>query len=61
MATTQQQLQTFPRRQNADGTFDSICPYCFQTITKQRLESDLTRFEQSHNCRPEDVLISRIA
>jgi hypothetical protein len=62
MATTQQQqLQTFPHRQNADGTFDSICPYCFQTVSQQRLESDLARFEQSHKCRPEEVRVSRIA
>ena len=61
MATTLEELPSFPHRQNVDGTFDSICPYCFQTIAKQRLESDLARFEQAHVCRPQDVRISRVA
>ena len=54
MATTYQELQkdlqTFPHRHNADGTYDSICPNCYRTTAKQGLESNLAQFEQTHRC-----------
>jgi hypothetical protein len=53
MATTHQAertQQTFPHRRNPDGTFDSICPHCFRTVSHQESESDLAEFERSHVC-----------
>jgi hypothetical protein len=40
----------FAHRQNSDGTFDSICLVCFQTIaTVVRVEL-LAECEKSHSC-----------
>jgi hypothetical protein len=43
-------IQTFPHRLNPDGTFDSICPGCFQTIATQKEESQLAAAEEAHRC-----------
>jgi hypothetical protein len=40
----------YPHRQNEDGTFDSICPKCFQTIAKSPAENGLTEAETAHVC-----------
>ncbi len=40
----------FPHRKNANLTFDAICPKCFQTISNQKLESDLNEGEVAHSC-----------
>ena len=40
----------FPHRKNADQTFDAICPKCFQTISNQKLETDLKQSEADHSC-----------
>jgi hypothetical protein len=40
----------WPRRLNRDGTTDSICPTCFQTIAHTRLEEELAEAERLHEC-----------
>ena len=35
-----------------DGTFDSICPTCFQTIAQSTCEADLLNAEGGHVCNP---------
>jgi hypothetical protein len=40
----------FPHRENADLTFDAICPKCFQTVSNQKLENDLKEHEVAHVC-----------
>ncbi len=43
----------FPHRQNADGSFDSICSECFLTIATASTEAQLETAERVHpdNCR----------
>jgi hypothetical protein len=43
---------TFGRRYNSDGTVDSICPRCFQTLATVKDESEFSRFEQEPCLRP---------
>jgi len=43
---------SFAHRRNDDGSFDSICPTCFQTITHSACEPDLQSAEDSHVCNP---------
>lgn len=52
MITIQTNQREFPHRLNKDGTYDSICPFCFVTIACQRREEDLARFEHDHACDP---------
>jgi hypothetical protein len=40
----------FPHRCNSDGTFDSICIECFQTIATTAEEGDLAQRESFHFC-----------
>ena len=42
----------FHRRHNGDGTHDSICHGCYVTVATLRVESELSRFEDSHVCDP---------
>jgi hypothetical protein len=44
-------IQAFPRRRNADGTFDLICPKCYLTIVRNAQESDLEATEKAHDCQ----------
>jgi hypothetical protein len=39
-------------RLNKDGTYDSICRFCFTTIATVRHESDLDELERDHTCDP---------
>lgn len=41
----------FPHRHNLDGTFDSICTECFQTVAKASIEAELEAAERIHNCK----------
>ena len=43
---------TFARRNNLDGTADSICPRCFQTIATVNDEAEFSRLEREHVCDP---------
>lgn len=38
------------RRENADGTFDSICLNCFQTIGSVTTQGALIESERLHTC-----------
>lgn len=40
----------FPHRPNRDGTFDSICPYCFMTVASHVAECRLPMIEERHQC-----------
>lgn len=42
----------FAHRYNPNGTCDSICPRCFQTIATVRDEAQLPRIESQHVCDP---------
>jgi hypothetical protein len=43
----------FVRRENRDGTIDSICRACFVTIHTSIWESELEQAEKNHTCDPE--------
>jgi hypothetical protein len=45
----------FARRENRDGTIDSICRACFATVRTSVWESELELVEKNHACDP-DVL-----
>ena len=40
----------FAHRYNPDGTFDTICSRCFQTIATVRDETELPKIESQHVC-----------
>jgi hypothetical protein len=40
----------FPRRRNADGSYDSICPACFLTAAHAAAEEGLATQESTHVC-----------
>jgi hypothetical protein len=42
----------FAHRRNDDGTVDSICPTCFQTIAHTIREPDLQYVEDGRVCNP---------
>jgi hypothetical protein len=45
----------FPHRKNSDLSFDAICPKCFQTISNQRMESNLKQDEDEHICSAQSI------
>jgi hypothetical protein len=45
----------FPHRKNADGSYDSICPFCYRTVASQPTEDDLAEDEQRHVCKVGDL------
>jgi hypothetical protein len=44
--------EDYAHRRNADGTFDSICLFCFRTIASAEDESELAMNEKRHSCQP---------
>lgn len=42
----------YPHRKNRDGSFDSICTMCYQTIATGSCESHLQAVEDVHMCEP---------
>ena len=42
----------FAHRSNSDGTAESICIRCFQTVAKVSDETDMPKLEQKHICDP---------
>jgi hypothetical protein len=40
----------YTHRHNSDGTFDSICMSCFQTVGHEIRECDLAAAEAIHKC-----------
>jgi hypothetical protein len=47
---TMTSLVSFARRQNGNGSVDSICTQCYQTIASANDASKLAILEQSHVC-----------
>jgi hypothetical protein len=47
-----QQRSLFPHRLNPNGSYDSICAECHQTIATSNDEAVLARHEQDHACNP---------
>jgi hypothetical protein len=45
----------FKHRQNHDGSLDSICLCCFQTVASAADEFSLTTMEFAHDCREGEV------
>jgi len=43
-------LPDFYHRANQDGSFDSICLYCFQTVATTSVVPDLKKLESLHDC-----------
>jgi hypothetical protein len=42
------QILKFPRKRNADGTFDLTCPFCFLTIAFGVRVSEVEALERGH-------------
>jgi hypothetical protein len=42
----------YPHRRNRDGSFDSICPVCFVTVSHSKVEAELVELDQTHVCDP---------
>lgn len=40
----------FAHRTNVNGSFDSICLLCFQTIATALTENELVKIEGRHSC-----------
>jgi hypothetical protein len=45
----------FAHRNNPDGTCDTICSRCFQTVATVRDEAEFPKIESQHVCDP-DIL-----
>jgi hypothetical protein len=45
----------FHHRHNPDGSFDSICPRCYRTVSSGLAEANLARDESRHTCSPADL------
>jgi hypothetical protein len=45
----------FARRSNRDGTTDSICTRCYDTVATATWEADLVSAERSHECKSRKV------
>jgi hypothetical protein len=43
----------FPRRQNRDGSLDSICITCFATVASAPTSAELSAYDEKHVCDPE--------
>jgi hypothetical protein len=45
-------LLPFAHRKNPDGSIDSICTTCFQTVASEDSEGKLIAHEERHSCDP---------
>ena len=45
----------FVHRENRNGTIDSICLWCYATVSTARCESDLDVAERGHRCDPVEL------
>ena len=43
--------EAFPHRRNPDGSYDSICPQCFRTVSTRAKEDELREDEMRHDCQ----------
>jgi hypothetical protein len=55
MQATHQDHWSFTHRLTQDGSFESICPVCFETVGRQEQEEDLLGVEHSHLCDPNSL------
>jgi hypothetical protein len=46
------QRRTFPHQLNPNGSYDSICTECHQTVASSGDEDGLARHERDHACSP---------
>jgi hypothetical protein len=49
--------RNYARRCNADGSFDSICLHCFQTVASTPIDAALAENEMQHRCLALDLEI----
>jgi hypothetical protein len=49
--------QNYAHRCNADGSFDSICLHCFQTVASASTDAVLAQNEMKHRCIALDLKI----
>jgi hypothetical protein len=42
---------SYARRLNKDGSFDSICPKCFATVATERDAASLDDHDRNHVCQ----------
>ena len=54
-----EQVTQYAHRTNFNGSFDSICKFCFRTIGSSRNEADLNEPERFHACMDSDLMKSR--
>ena len=54
-------IPAFHRRNNEDGTVDSICLICFRTIGPVASQSDLAEFEGKHICESPSNLMEMVS
>lgn len=47
----------FKYRENLDGTMDSICLACLETVASAKSEPDLKNQELEHVCDPHALLV----
>jgi hypothetical protein len=45
----------FPHRRNRDGSYDSICLTCFETIGSAGTQEELVKIDKEHVCEPSRV------
>jgi hypothetical protein len=50
----------FPQRQNADGTYDSVCPRCFYTVARGMTWPEMNEEEKAHICSEFDLKLANI-
>ena len=59
MPATHQDHWTFTHRLAPDGSFESVCPVCFELVGCQKDEGDLVRAEHAHECDP--AILARLS
>jgi hypothetical protein len=47
----------FIHRMNRNGTIDSICPRCYETLTTSTWEAELEAVEAEHQCEHARLLL----
>jgi hypothetical protein len=51
----------FPLKRNADDTFSSICPKCFQTVARDTTRNEVEAAERFHSCSESDLISASLA
>jgi hypothetical protein len=51
----------FPLKRNADDTFSSICPKCFQTVARDSTRHEVEAAERFHSCSEPDLISASLA